>query len=138
MLQFCIGTDYLPFTIELACRETEAVPDELIDDGTNTDHVDNLDAAEVSDFYLEGKWKSVGDYGFGQAQPGAIVVFDGVHCNFYSPSDTYALYQEDGQWRLDCTDFLFAVTVSFTVEVINNDHIYVYYGSDPTELKRVN
>lgn len=124
--------------IELACGEMKDAPDEPMDDGFNTDDINNEDAAEVFDFYLEGKWKSVGDYGFGQAQPGAIVVFDGVHCNFYSPSDTYALYQEDGQWRLDCTDFLFAVTVSFTVEVIDNDHIYVYYGSDPTELRRVN
>ncbi|MDE6420765.1 MAG: hypothetical protein K2K87_09590 [Lachnospiraceae bacterium] len=120
--------------IELACGEMEDAP---IGDGINTDDVNSEDVIEVSDFHLEGKWKSVGDYGFGQAQPGAIVVFDGVHCNFYSPSDTYALYREDGQWRLDCTDFLFAVTVSFTVEVIDNDHIYVYYGSDPTELKRV-
>ena len=76
-------------------------------------------------------------YGFGQAQPGAIVAFDEIHCNFYSPSDTYALYQEDGKWRLDCTDFLFANTVSFTVEIIDNNNIDIYYGTNVTELRRV-
>ena len=115
---------------------------------------DNLSAAEITtnvteekdsdyqyagsvDFSIEGKWKSVGEYGFGQAQPGAIVAFDGVNCNFYSPSDTYAFYQENGIWRLDCTDFLFAETVCFTVEIIDNDNIHIYYGSSVTELKRV-
>lgn len=115
---------------------------------------DNLWAAEIAtnvteekdsdyqyvgsvDFSIEGKWKSVGEYGFGQAQPGAIVAFDGVNCNFYSPSDTYAFYQENGIWRLDCTDFLFAETVCFTVEIIDNDNIHIYYGSSVTELKRV-
>ena len=35
------------------------------------------------DFYIEGKWKSVGSYGFGQAQPGSIVIFNGTNCNFF-------------------------------------------------------
>ena len=39
-------------------------------------------------FSIEGKWKSVGESGFGQAQPGAIVAFDGTNCNFFSPKDT--------------------------------------------------
>lgn len=128
--------------IDLACENGDSISDGPAagetDMGDDRDADHDEDLAGVSDFSIEGKWKSVGGYGFGQAQPGAIVVFDGVHCNFYSPSDTYALYQEDGSWRLDCTDFLFAVTVSFTVEVIDNDHINVYYGSDATELKRVN
>lgn len=106
------------------------------DENVANDDTENI--TSFSDFAIEGKWKSVGDYGFGQAQPGAIVIFDGTHCNFYSPSDTYALYQENEKWRLDCTDFLFANTVSFTVEIIDNDNIYVYYGSDATELRRVN
>lgn len=120
--------------IQLACKEYASVEDAPIVSGINDD-AESITA--VSDFAIEGKWKSVGAYGFGQAQPGAIVIFDGTHCNFYSPSDTYALYQEDGKWRLDCTDFLFANTVSFTVEITDNDNIYVYYGSDATELRRV-
>ena len=42
-------------------------------------------AACGSKFEIEGKWKSVGDYGFGQAQPGNIVSFDGTHCIFLVP-----------------------------------------------------
>ena len=38
---------------------------------------------------IEGKWKVVSDSGFGQAQPGTIIAFDGTNCNLYSPSDTY-------------------------------------------------
>lgn len=129
--------------IELACEKELTVnndpEDGEINDAAATEDVELNGQGAVSDsFSIEGKWKSVGAYGFGQAQPGAIVIFDGTHCNFYSPSDTYALYQEDGGWRLDCTDFLFANTVSFTVEIIDNDNINVYYGSDATELKRVN
>ena len=51
----------------------------------------------VSGLTIEGKWKSTGSYGFGQAQPGAIVAFDGINCNFFSPQDTYAFYP-DGDW----------------------------------------
>lgn len=114
----------------------EKIADLPADDAVNSNVDDQYTAFE--DFAIEGKWKSIGTYGFGQAQPGAIVIFDGTHCNFYSPSDTYALYQEDGVWRLDCTDFLFAITVSFTVEIVDNDNIHIYYGTDVTELKRVN
>ncbi|MDE6747704.1 MAG: hypothetical protein K2K21_01375 [Lachnospiraceae bacterium] len=131
--------------IQLTCGGEQLIEDILEEDTlaeTEPDeHEMNDDTENItffSDFVIEGKWKSVGDYGFGQAQPGAIVIFDGVHCNFYSSSDTYALYQENEKWRLDCTDFLFANTVSFTVEIIDNDNIYVYYGSDATELRRVN
>lgn len=113
----------------LSDMETPADVAERTDSGYQ-----NVDSAKFS---IEGKWKSIGEYGFGQAQPGAIVVFDGVNCNFYSPRDTYALYQENGKWRLDCTDFLFAETVCFTVEVIDNDNIHIYYDSTLTELKRV-
>ena len=85
----------------------------------------------------KGTWKSVGSYGFGQAQPGAIVTFDGTHCNFFSPYDTYAFYQDNGQWRLDCTSFLFSETLSFQVEIIDVDLINIYYGSTCTELRRI-
>ena len=92
----------------------------------------------AGDFVIEGSWLSVGDNGFGQAQPGITVTFDGTHCNFFSPYDTYALYQDDGQWKLDCTSFLFSETLTFKVEVIDADCINVYYGSDCTELSRIN
>ena len=92
----------------------------------------------AGDFVIEGSWLSVGSSGFGQAQPGTTVTFDGTHCNFFSPYDTYALYQDDGQWKLDCTSFLFSETLTFKVEVIDTDSINVYYGSDCTELSRMN
>ena len=86
-------------------------------------------------FSIEGKWKSVGSYGFGQAQPGSIVSFDGMHCNLYSPADTYALREEDGQYYLDATSLL-ADTVTFSVEVTDKDNIKLLYGGTTTELQR--
>lgn len=91
---------------------------------------------QSGDFAIEGSWQSVGVSGFGQAQPGVIVTFDGTHCNFYSPYDTYAFYQEDGQWKLDCTSFIFSETLNFSVEIIDGDSINIYYGSTCTELER--
>lgn len=91
----------------------------------------------VKNFSIVGKWKSVGSYGFGQAQPGSIVVFDGTNCNFYSPKDTYAFYVENGKYRLDTTNVLFRDTISFTVDTIDNDTININYGSKVTQLKRV-
>lgn len=93
--------------------------------------------SRVRNFSIVGKWKSIGSYGFGQAQPGAIVVFDGVNCNFYSPSDTYALTKSGNDFTLECTNFLFGDTVTFTVKTIDKDHIDIYYGSRVTELVRV-
>ena len=93
---------------------------------------------QADDFVIEGSWLSVGSGGFGQAQPGMTVTFDGTHCNYYSPKDTYAFYQDDGQWKLDCTSFLFSETLTFKVEVIDANSINVYYGSNRTELSRIN
>ena len=36
-------------------------------------------------FSIVGKWKSVGSYGFGQAQPGAIVVLKRTTATFSAP-----------------------------------------------------
>ena len=92
-----------------------------------------------SDFSIVGCWKSVGDYGFGQAQPGATVTFNGTHCNFYSPYDTYNFYQEAGKWKLSCKNVLWKDVLTFTVEVIDNDNINIYYSpSSVTKLKRTN
>lgn len=71
-----------------------------------------------------GKWKSVGDSGFGQAQPGAIVVFDGNRCNFYSPSDTYAFYFDGDKYVLDLTTPL-GESLERTVNIIDDDNIKI-------------
>ncbi len=91
----------------------------------------------LQDFDIVGSWKSVGDWGFGQAQPGETVTFDGEHCNFYSPFDTYLFYQEDGKWILSCENVLWQDVVDFIVEIIDNDNINIYYDSSSvTKLKR--
>lgn len=87
----------------------------------------------VPDSYdITGKWKSIGDSGFGQAQPGAIVVFDGNNCNFYSPNDTYAFYKEDDKYVLDITSVL-GESLSQTVNIIDDDNIEIAGAS----LKRI-
>ena len=86
----------------------------------------------MNNFSIEGKWKSVGSYGFGQAQPGAIVVFDGNNCNFYSPNDTYAFYKEDDRYVLDITSVL-GESLSQTVNIIDDDNIEIA----GTSLKRM-
>jgi len=45
--------------------------------------------APPASFSIVGTWQVVGNQGFGQAQPGAIVMFNGTQCNIYSPQDTY-------------------------------------------------
>ena len=92
----------------------------------------------ATEFSIEGKWKSVGEEGFGQAQPGVIVVFNGQNCNFLSPKDTYGFTKEDdGTYRLDVTSWLFSAPMSFDVEVVDNDHIIITGTSKTTELERV-
>ena len=90
----------------------------------------------LSDFSIEGKWKNVGTYTFGQVQSGAIVSFDGTNCNVFSPRDTYALYKDGNDYRLDTTSLL-GDTLSFTVNIVDKDNIDVYYGTNYLELKRV-
>ena len=88
-------------------------------------------------FAIEGKWKNTGEGQFGQMQPGAITTFDGKNCNVYSPNDTYAFYSENGEYKLDVTGLL-GGTPSFTVTVIDSDHISMTTGSsDTVELTRV-
>ena len=88
-------------------------------------------------FFIEGKWKSVGSYGFGQAQPGAIVVFNGSHCNFFSPNDTYAFYQDGDDYKLTTTGYMSSGTKTFTVKIIDVNHIDVFYGNNITKLERI-
>ena len=89
-----------------------------------------------NDFSIIGKWKNIGEYTYGQAQTGSIINFDGTNCNFYSPKDTYAFYKKGDNYRLDCTSPL-GDTASFTVKIIDDDHIDVSNGSNIVELKRV-
>ena len=78
----------------------------------------------MNNFSIEGKWKSVGSYGYG------------TNCNFFSPSDTYAFYADGDDYRLECTSFMSTSTAAFTVKIIDADHIDVYYGDNITELQR--
>ena len=60
-------------------------------------------------FSIVGTWRSVGSYGFGQ----------------------------DGQYWLNTTSFLGISSMSFKLDVVDNDHIKVYYNGTTTELKRI-
>lgn len=100
--------------------------------GSNTDSSDTF--YNIPDSYdITGKWKSVGESGFGQAQPGAIIIFDSDNCNFYSPNDTYAFYLDDSNYVLDITSPL-GENLSFTVNIIDNNNIDVAGAS----LRRIN
>lgn len=88
------------------------------------------------EFTIEGKWKNVGNYTFGQVQEGAIIAFDGTKCNLYSPSDTYAFYKNGDSYTLECTSLAFSETLTFDVEVIDADHINLYRGNNVLELQR--
>lgn len=113
-----------------------ATEDEENDNASGTG-TGNYDYMFISDFAIEGKWTSVGDSEFGQAQPGAIVAFDGTNCNFFSPKDTYAIYQDGDTYKLDVTSYLFADTLIFTVNTIDEDHIVIASGQTVTELERI-
>lgn len=88
------------------------------------------------EFAIEGKWKNVGDYTFGQAQKGAVIVFNGSRCNLFSPSDTYAFYKDGDSYILECTSLGFSETLTFDVEVIDTDHINLHSGNNVLELQR--
>ncbi len=89
-----------------------------------------------SSYSIEGKWKNVGEYTFGQVQAGAIIVFDGSRCNFYSPSDTYAFYEKQMAYKLDVTSLL-GETLSFVVRIVDENNIHIYNGNNYLELTRV-
>ncbi len=110
--------------------------DDLMEQSNQSHQITEKTYITMNNFSIEGKWKSVGSYGFGQAQPGAIVAFDGTNCNFFSPSDTYAFYADGDDYRLECTSFMSTSTAAFTVKIIDSDHIDVYYGDNVTELQR--
>lgn len=110
--------------------------DSLMEQPNQSNQLTEKTYITMNNFSIEGKWKSVGSYGFGQAQPGAIVAFDGTNCNFFSPSDTYAFYADGNDYKLECTSFMSTSTAAFTVRIIDANHIDVYYGDNVTELQR--
>ena len=66
------------------------------------------------------------------------MTFDGEHCNFYSPYDTYNFYEEDGVLKLSCKNILWQDVVTFVVEIVDDNYVKVIYTKDAvTELKRV-
>ena len=92
--------------------------------------------APVGNFSIEGKWKNVGTDTWGQMQEGAIIVFDGVNCNVFSPMDTYAFYDDGSGYVLDCTSPL-GDTVDLDVDVVNENEIILSVGNSTIELARV-
>ena len=104
----------------------------------NESYIKSLDE-DTEDFSITGTWKSVGSYGFGQAQPGALVTFGDNHCNFYSPNDTYTFSYENDIGTLECTNWLYKDDVlTFTVKILDNDNITITHGKAYTTiLKRV-
>ena len=104
---------------------------------TSENNANNSTPADSANFSIEGKWKSIGDYGFGQAQPGSIVIFDGMNCNYFSPQDTYAFYKSGNDYVLDTTSVLFSQNITHIVTMKSNDLIEVHYGSTVTVLQRV-
>ena len=90
-----------------------------------------------SSFSIEGKWKNVGSTGFGQAQPGAIVKFDGTNCNLYSPADTYAFYKSGDSYVLDITSVMGGDSMSSKVNVIDSNNIEIKRGSTLLTFKRM-
>ena len=104
-------------------------------DGTQMEHT-SKNYISVDDFSIEGKWKNVGETTWGQAQTGAIIVFDGKNCNYFSPNDTYAFYKDGDNYKLDCTSPL-GDTISSTVKIVDDNNIDIYSGSTVIELTRV-
>ena len=90
----------------------------------------------TKNFTIEGKWKNVGNDTYGQAQKGAIIIFNGTNCNFFSPADTYAFYKNGDSYRLECTSLL-GDTVSFTVKIIDQNNIEIYFANGFVELTRI-
>lgn len=94
-------------------------------------------AACSKPFSIEGNWKNTGDTEMGQMYEGAIISFDGSHCNVYSPYDTYGFSKDGDGYHLDVTGAL-SGNLSFDVDVKDNDHIELKTSSKTIELTRVN
>ena len=88
-------------------------------------------------FAIEGQWKNVGTESCAQMQVGSITSFDGEHCNVYSPYDTYAFYESDGVYHLDCTSFFAGDSMNFIVDIIDDDNIILNNTGTRVTLTRV-
>ncbi len=107
----------------------------LIEYSMNTSS--SYSSVQTEEFSILGAWKSIGSEGFGQAQPGMITVFEGNHCNFYSPYDTFTMTKvRDKVYRLDVTSFLFGENLSFDVRIKDNDNIEIDNGDVLTTFRR--
>jgi len=91
-----------------------------------------LSACGGGSFDIKGSWKSVGDSGWGQAQPGAIVQVGDGQASLYSPADRYAFYKDGDNYRLEVTGLL-GGNFTFLVKVIDKNNIELYRegGSEP-------
>lgn len=90
-----------------------------------------LSACSGGGFSIQGTWRSVGETGWGQAQPGAIVEFSDTEATLYSPRDIYALTRDGDDYKLEVTGVL-GGTSTFTVKVISSNDIELYSGSGST------
>ena len=97
-----------------------------------------LFSACSSSFTLIGKWKNTGTDTFGQIQENSVLIVDETYCNLYSPKDTYAFYKENGGYKLDISSYFFGESLSFSVNVIDNNHIEISRGNIVLSLTRVN
>ena len=108
---------------------------QLIEYSTNS--ASPYSGVNTENFSIIGAWKSIGSEGFGQAQPGMITIFEGNHCNFYSPYDTFTIVKvSDRLYRLDVTSFLFDENLTFDVRVKDKNNIEIDNGRVLTSLRR--
>ena len=112
--------------------ETSTDADTIEDESWDEETSEETSYIVPDSYDFTGKWKNIGETGFGQAQPGAIIIFDGDHCNFYSPSDTYAFYLDGDRYVLSLTSLL-GESMEKTVHIIDDNNIEIA----GTSLKRV-
>jgi|GEM_PF-2220302 len=115
--------------------EPASVPDNpsVPDEPTSTSPAAPPRPSVPESFEIRGTWKSVGSTGWGQAQPGAIILFAEGQANLYSPQDTYAFYKDTSGYRLDVTGLL-GGSSSFRVTIVDNDNIELYSGSGSSAM----
>ena len=92
---------------------------------------------KTTQFKIEGKWRNDGENTYAMMKQGAIISFDGTHCNVLSPSDTYAFYRDhdnDDLYRIDITDIYGSYSTSLQVNIIDKNHIVIY---TPTSQKPI-
>lgn len=127
--------DYGDYTYEEESTEDMAAStgtDRVEDESWNEDRQEEDSYIVPYSYDITGKWKNIGESGFGQAQSGAIIIFNGNRCNFYSPSDAYAFYLDEDRYVLSLTSLL-GESMAKTVYIIDDDNIKIAGAS----LRRV-